>query len=154
MEPDDPFDLNRFVTAQQSVYARALAEVRSGAKRTHWMWFVFPQLDGLAFSAMAARYAIKSRNEAEAYLRHPILGPRLEECCEAALSVEGRTANQIFGDPDDLKLRSCATLFALAAKNTFGTPPSVFERVLQKYFDGVPDEQTLRLLGEPLPIDF
>jgi uncharacterized protein (DUF1810 family) len=108
----DPFDLDRFVQAQEHNYDRALAEVRSGRKRTHWMWYVFPQFAGLGFSAMAERYAIRSRAEAEAYLRHPVLGPRLVEISAAALAVEGRAAFDIFDTPDDLKLRSCATLFA------------------------------------------
>ena len=138
----DPHDLNRFVQAQEGVYDRAVAEVRAGRKRTHWMWFVFPQLDGLGSSSTARHYAIKSPAEAEAYLRHPVLGPRLVECCEAAAGVEGRTAHEVFGAPDDLKLRSCATLFARVSP-----AGSVFERVLEKYFGGEPDPATLRLLG-------
>ena len=138
----DPHDLERFVLAQEGVYDRALAEVRSGRKRTHWMWFVFPQLDGLGSSPTARQYAIRSLAEAEAYLRHPVLGPRLVECCEAAVGVEGRTAHEVFGSPDDLKLRSCATLFARVSP-----PGSVFERVLARFFDGRPDPATLRLLG-------
>ena len=138
----DLHDLNRFVQAQEGVYDRALAEVRAGRKRTHWMWFIYPQLDGLGFSSTARHYAIKSLAEAEAYLQHPLLGPRLIECCEAALSVEGRTAHDIFGTPDDMKLRSCATLFALVSP-----AGSVFERVLDRFFDGEPDAATLRLLG-------
>ena len=147
-DPNDPgdagdaYDLGRFVEAQERTYDRALAEVRAGRKRTHWMWFVFPQLDGLGFSETARRYAIKSRAEAQAYLNHPVLGPRLVECVEAALGVEGRSATEVFGSPDDLKLRSCATLFACV------TPPdSVFARLLTKYYNGVPDDRTLRLLG-------
>ncbi len=140
--PDDPHDLGRFVQAQVGDYETALAEVRGGRKRSHWMWYVFPQIDGLGFSSMSRRYAIKSRAEAEAYLKHPVLGPRLVEICEAALGVEGRSAHEIFGSPDDLKLKSCATLFAAVSP-----PGSVFERVLQKYFRGERDGQTLRLLG-------
>jgi uncharacterized protein (DUF1810 family) len=138
----DPHDLARFVRAQDGVYDRALAEVRAGRKRTHWMWFVFPQLDGLGSSPMARQYAIKGLAEAEAYLRHPVLGPRLVECGEAAVGVEGRSAYEVFGSPDDMKLRSCATLFALVSP-----AGSAFERVLAKYFDGQPDPATLRLLG-------
>jgi uncharacterized protein (DUF1810 family) len=110
-EQDDPFDLARFTSAQESVYDRALAEVRNGQKRSHWMWFIFPQIDGLGFSSTAKHYAIKSAEEARQYLMHPVLGPRLRECTEAVLAVNGRTASQIFGSPDDLKLRSCMTLF-------------------------------------------
>ena len=138
----DPHDLARFVQAQEGVYDRALAEVRAGRKRTHWLWFVFPPLDGLGSSPTARHYAIKNLAEAEAYLAHPVLGPRLVECCEAAVGVEGRSATEVFGSPDDLKLRSCATLFACVAPTG-----SAFERVLQKYFAGQPDPATLRLLG-------
>jgi uncharacterized protein (DUF1810 family) len=138
----DPHDLGRFVEAQQGDYERALAEIRAGRKRSHWMWYVFPQIDGLGFSATARHYAIKSRAEAEAYLAHPVLGPRLVECSEAALAVLGRSAHEIFGTPDDLKLRSCATLFAAVSP-----PGSVFERLLAKYYQGKPDDKTLRLLG-------
>jgi uncharacterized protein (DUF1810 family) len=138
----DPYDLDRFVQAQAASYDRALAEVRAGRKRTHWMWYIFPQFDGLGSSPMAQRYAIKSLAEAEAYLRHPLIGPRLVTCIEAALGVEDRSAHDIFGSPDDMKLRSCATLFACV------TPPgSVFDRLLAKYYGGMRDENTLRLLG-------
>ena len=141
---DDPFDLARFVRAQEGDYADALAEVRAGRKRSHWMWYVFPQLAGLGFSGMSQRYAVTGVAEAEAYLWHPVLGPRLVEIAEAALAVEGRSAAQVFGSPDDLKLRSCATLFALASP-----PGSVFDRLLDKYFQGQRDEATLRLLDRP-----
>jgi uncharacterized protein (DUF1810 family) len=139
---NDPYDLNRFVKAQVGAYEIALAELHAGRKRSHWMWFVFPQFAGLGSSTMAERYAIGSVAEAEAYLAHPVLGPRLVKCCEAVLGVEGRTAYEIMGPPDDLKLRSCATLFAQVADRG-----SVFERVLAKYYGGEPDEATLRLLG-------
>jgi uncharacterized protein (DUF1810 family) len=139
---DDPYNLNRFVEAQQGDYERALAEVRRGRKLTHWMWYVFPQFDGLAFSSTSRHYAIKSIAEARAYLDHPVLGPRLRECMEAALGVEGRSAHDIFGDPDELKFRSCATLFASVSPSG-----SVFERVLEKYFGGERDRKTLLLLG-------
>lgn len=137
----DPYDLNRFLQAQDADYDRALSEIRSGRKRTHWMWYVFPQFDGLGFSATSKRYSIKTLAEAEAYLNHPVLGYRLTTCVEAALSVEGRSALEIFGTPDDTKLKSCATLFA------FVSPAgSVFDRLLDKYFEGERDEGTLRLL--------
>jgi uncharacterized protein (DUF1810 family) len=140
---DDPFDLNRFVEAQARDYPQALAEIRAGHKRSHWMWYVFPQFAGLGFSATSQHFAIKSTAEAEAYLRHPVLGRRLVECCEALLAVEGRTAHDVFGSPDDMKLRSCATLFARVSP-----PGSVFDRVLDRYFAGEPDAKTLRLLGD------
>ena len=140
-DASDPFDLARFVRAQAGDYDSALAEVRAGRKETHWMWYVFPQLAGLGSSPTAKRYGVTGRAEAEAYLTHPVLGPRLVEIAEAALAVEGRSANDIFGSPDDLKLRSCATLFARVAP-----PGSVFERLLAKYFDGRPDPRTLALL--------
>jgi uncharacterized protein (DUF1810 family) len=139
---DDPYHLGRFVTAQQDDFEQALAEVRSGRKRSHWMWYIFPQLDGLGFSSTAKHYAIKSIDEAKAYLDHPILGPRLLECVEAALGVEGQSATEIFGSPDDMKLRSCATLFSRVSP-----PGSVFGRLLDKYYGGEPDPKTLRLLG-------
>ena len=144
MTPTDPYDLDRFVQVQEGTYEQALSEIRSGRKRSHWMWFVFPQFDGLGFSATSRRYAIKNVAEAEAYLAHPVLGPRLLEISAAALSVAGRTALEIFGSPDDMKLRSCATLFARVAP-----AGSVFEQLLDRFFDGQPDEQTLRLLGPP-----
>jgi len=138
---DDRSDLNRFVLAQAGDYARALSEIRSGRKQSHWMWYIFPQIDGLGFSPTAKYYAIKNLSEARAYLDHPILGPRLAECAEAVMSVEGRSAAQIFGAPDDLKLRSCATLFARVSP-----PGSVFDRLLQKYFEGRSDDRTIQLL--------
>lgn len=139
---NDPYHLNRFVQAQQDDFERALAEITSGNKRTHWMWYIFPQLDGLAFSSTAKHYAIKSIEEAKAYLAHPVLGRRLLECAEAAMGVEGRSATEIFGSPDDLKLRSCATLFACVSP-----PGSVFDQLLQKYYRGERDGKTLKLLG-------
>lgn len=138
----DPFNLARFVRAQQCDYEQAIAEIRSGRKRSHWMWYIFPQFDGLGFSATSKQFAIKSVSEAEAYLRHPVIGPRLLESCEEALAVEGRSAIEVFGSPDDMKLRSCATLFACVSP-----AGSVFERLLDRYFDGEPDDHTLRLLG-------
>lgn len=139
----DPHDLIRFVQAQRDDYAQALAEIRAGRKRSHWMWYIFPQYDGLGSSSTARRYAIKSVAEAEAYLRHPVLGPRLVECAEAAVGVEGKSAHDIFGSPDDLKLRSSATLFA-----SVSPPGSMFERLLHKYFPTGPDDKTLRLIGK------
>jgi uncharacterized protein (DUF1810 family) len=139
---DDPFDLNRFVEAQGGIYDTALAELRNGKKRSHWMWFVFPQIAGLGFSPTSRMYAIKSLEEARAYLNHPVLGPRLRECAEAVLAVEGSSASAIFGYPDDMKLKSSMTLFACVE----GSDP-VFARVLDKYFDGEQDSKTLQLLG-------
>jgi uncharacterized protein (DUF1810 family) len=138
----DPYDLARFVQAQEGSYEQAMAELRNGRKRSHWMWYVFPQFDGLGVSATSRRYAIRSRAEAEAYLHHPVLGPRLLESARAALAAEGRSAFEVFGSPDDMKLRSCATLFA-----SVSPPGSVFEQVLDRYFGGTPDENTRRLLG-------
>jgi uncharacterized protein (DUF1810 family) len=140
--PGDPYHLGRFLEAQEDDYERALSEIRDGRKRSHWMWYIFPQFDGLAFSSTSKHYAIKSLDEARAYLEHPILGPRLRECAEAVIGVEGRTAHEIFGSPDDLKLRSCATLFACVSP-----PGSVFDRLLEKYYQGQRDEKTLHLLG-------
>ncbi|MEP7346061.1 MAG: DUF1810 domain-containing protein, partial [Gemmatimonadaceae bacterium] len=134
---DDPFDLQRFVHAQEGVYPHALSEIRSGRKRTHWMWFIFPQFDGLAVSARSKRFSIKSAAEAMAYLDHPVLGPRLLECAEAVVAVEGRSVAEIFGSPDDLKLESCATLFACVVRQE-----SVFDRLLVKYFRGERDRKT------------
>ena len=140
---DDPFDLERFVTAQKGDSERALSEIRSGRKRTHWMWYVFPQVEGLGSSPTSRRYSIKSLEEARAYLDHPILGPRLRATADAALAVEGRAARDVFGSPDDLKLRSSATLFA-----SVSPPGSVFDRLIEKYFAGERDTRTLQLLAE------
>ncbi|HEX9116918.1 MAG TPA: DUF1810 domain-containing protein [Anaerolineae bacterium] len=137
----DPFDLERFVSAQEGVYGGALAELRSGRKRTHWMWFVFPQIDGLGHSPISKHYAIKNLAEARAYLDHPVLGPRLRECADAVLAVRGHSAAELFGYPDDLKLKSSMTLFAQVAERG-----SAFGRVLEKYFGGEQDANTLRLL--------
>jgi uncharacterized protein (DUF1810 family) len=133
-------NLDRFVEAQDGVYADALAELTAGRKRTHWMWFVFPQIAGLGSSPTAQRYAIASLDEARAYLAHPVLGPRLRDCARALLAVEGRSAREILGHPDDLKLRSSMTLFARAADD-----PALFQAVLDRYYDG-PDPLTLKLL--------
>jgi uncharacterized protein (DUF1810 family) len=140
--PTDPHDLARFVEAQARNYDDALAELRAGRKRSHWMWYVFPQIAGLGRSPMAQRYAIASLAEAEAYLGHPVLGPRLVACADALLGVDGRTAHEIMGSPDDVKLRSSATLFAHVAP-----AGSVFHRILDRYFAGAADAETERLLG-------
>jgi len=137
---DDPFGLQRFVDAQDRVYRQVCAELAAGRKSSHWMWFVFPQLKGLGRSATAQRFGIASKAEAQAYWAHPVLGPRLAQCTELALAVEGRSAHEIFGPPDDLKFRSCMTLFAQAT----GEP--VFARALERYFEGRPDPGTLELL--------
>lgn len=138
----DPHELSRFVEAQEEDYEQALAEIRSGRKQSHWMWYIFPQFDGLGFSSTSKRYSIKSLGEATAFLRHPILGPRLMECAEAVVRIEGRSALEIFSSPDDAKLRSCATLFACVSP-----VGSVFDRLLGKYFHGERDGKTLRLIG-------
>ncbi|HSI36597.1 MAG: DUF1810 domain-containing protein [Phycisphaerae bacterium] len=142
--PSDPHDLARFVDAQAGVYQTALDELRAGQKRSHWMWFIFPQFRGLGSSSMAKRYAIQTRDEAAAYLAHPMLGPRLIECTQALLTVDGRSALQILGSPDDVKLKSCATLFAAVAP-----AGSVFDRLLDKYYAGERDPRTLVLLAAP-----
>lgn len=137
----DPYDLNRFLEAQATNYADALAELRAGRKRSHWMWYVFPQIAGLGNSAMSARYSIRSEDEARAYLAHPILGPRVVECAEAVLAIKNRSARDIMGSPDDWKLRSSATLFAEVSE-----PGSVFERVVKQYYSSDPDPKTLEIL--------
>lgn len=137
----DPHHLQRFVDAQASSYNRALAEVQAGRKQSHWMWYIFPQLRGLGRSAMAERYGIADLDEAAAYLAHPLLGQRLLEICTALLAQHGRTAHDIFGSPDDLKLHSCATLFAQVAP-----PGSVFEQILAQYYAGEADAGTLQRL--------
>jgi uncharacterized protein (DUF1810 family) len=137
----DPFHLDRFVRAQNGIYDDVLAELRAGRKRRHWMWFVFPQIHGLGSSSTARTYAISSAEEARAYLAHPVLGPRLRECAGLLTSIEGRTADEIFGYPDNLKLRSSMTLFARTAPE-----PGVFAEVLDRYFDG-PDERTIEMLA-------
>jgi uncharacterized protein (DUF1810 family) len=141
---DDPYELSRFVLAQARDYGNALAELRAGQKRSHWMWYVFPQYDGLGYSSIAKQYAIKSLDEARAYLAHPVLGKRIVDCCRAVLAIRERTARQVFGTPDDLKLRSSMTLFAQVSE-----PGSAFHLVLDRYFEGVPDARTLELLATP-----
>jgi uncharacterized protein (DUF1810 family) len=139
---DDLFHLQRFVTAQDAVYASVCAELRAGRKSGHWMWFIFPQLRGLGSSTMATAYGISSRKEADAYLKHPVLGPRLRESTTLVNLIEGRPVAEIFGYPDDLKFRSSMTLFASVASD------QVFDDALQKYFAGEPDPRTLRMLAE------
>jgi uncharacterized protein (DUF1810 family) len=141
----DPHNLQRFVLAQEHDYDQALSEIRSGRKRSHWMWYVFPQFEGLGFSATSRRYSIKSVAEAKAYLAHPVLGPRLIECTDAVLALEAVSASQIFGSPDDMKLRSCATLFAHVSPEG-----SVFHRLLDTMFQGRADEATLQLIAQAL----
>jgi uncharacterized protein (DUF1810 family) len=138
----DPFDLERFVNAQSGSYAAALGEIRAGRKHSHWIWYVFPQLRGLGVSSASQHYGISGIDEARAYLNHPVLGPRLVECAEALLALEGRTASAIMPYPDDLKLRSSMTLFERIAGHG-----SVFSRVLEKYYQGHRDTRTLELLG-------
>jgi uncharacterized protein (DUF1810 family) len=138
----DPFDLQRFVTAQEGVIDDVRAELSRGRKRSHWMWFVFPQLRGLGVSSTAQHYGIASLAEAQAYLAHPVLGPRLRECCELMLAVPQRSAHDILGSPDDLKFRSCATLFSLAAPDE-----PLFQRCLERFYGGESDPRTLALSG-------
>ncbi len=138
MSANDPYDLQRFVDAQSRWFERVCRELSEGHKQSHWMWFIFPQLRGLGRSAMANRYAISSRQEAEAYLTNPVLGSRLRHCTQLVMLVEGCPIEQIFEEPDDLKFRSSMTLFAnTAAEN------KVFKDALQKYFAGKPDQLTI-----------
>ena len=137
----DPFDLDRFVAAQNPVIARVREELAGGQKRSHWMWFVFPQLAGLGHSATARRYAIASRAEAQAYMAHPLLGPRLLDCTELVNGIAGRSVHQVFGSPDDMKFHSSMTLFAA----THPDAPA-FQDALARWFNGVPDRATLDLL--------
>ena len=146
MSPDDPYDLNRFLSAQEGVYERALAELKGGAKRTHWMWFIFPQIDGLGYSPTAKRYSIKSVEEARQYLNHPVLGKRLLECTAAVVAFKGGSISELFGYPDDLKFKSSMTLFEKISGSG-----SVFSIVLDRYCQGERDSMTLSLLEKPLP---
>ena len=140
---NDPFNLARFVEAQAPVIERVLAELRAGQKRSHWMWFVFPQIAGLGNSAIAVRYAIGSLDEARAYLAHPVLGSRLRECTRLVLDVQGRSVDAIFGHPDNMKFHSSMTLFARAAPDE-----RVFADALEKYFGGVQDARTRGILAQ------
>ena len=139
----EAFDLERFVAAQESTYPAALAELRAGAKRTHWMWFIFPQIAGLGHSPTARFYALSGLGEARAYVGHPLLGRRILECTEAVNGVRGRTALEIFGRPDDSKFCSSMTLFEAAAPDV-----DAFTRALDLYFDGVRDKRTIEILGK------
>ena len=138
----DRFDLDRFVNAQAPVFETVLAELRAGRKRSHWMWFVFPQLAGLGHSSMAQLYAINSIDEARAYLAHPLLGPRLDLCTRIVLASEGPSLHAIFGSPDHVKFRSCMTLFSLASDN----PDNPFRSALDRWCSGQPDDRTLALI--------
>jgi uncharacterized protein (DUF1810 family) len=137
----DPFGLQRFVDAQTGVYGQVVAELRAGRKRSHWIWFVFPQIAGLGSSATAIRYAISSLEEARAYLRHDLLGPRLHECTQLVNAVQGRSIGEIFGSPDDMKVRSSMTLFAHATNDS-----GDFVELLARYYDGAEDPLTLQRL--------
>jgi uncharacterized protein (DUF1810 family) len=137
----DPFNLSRFIEAQDEIYSRALGELRVGEKRSHWMWFIFPQVAGLGHSAMAQRYAIQSRPETEAYLAHAVLGARLLECTQAVLDVPGKSASAIFGSPDDMKFRSSMTLFDAVGDR------AIFGETLQRFYQGERDFRTVAILG-------
>ena len=141
MQEADRFNLQRFVDAQNRIYQQVCSELRRGVKESHWMWFVFPQIQGLGYSSMSRKYAITSRQEAEAYLNHPILGQRLRECTDIVNRIEGSSIGEIFGYPDDLKFHSSVTLFAEVARDE-----SIFREALRKYFSGKPDEATMKLL--------
>lgn len=138
----DPFDLQRFVDAQQRVYPTVVDELRAGHKRSHWIWFIFPQVAGLGSSPTAAKYAISSLDEARAYLRHELLGPRLRECTQLVNAVQGRSISAIFGSPDDMKVRSSMTLFARATDDN-----QDFVQLLERYYDGGEDALTLERLA-------
>ena len=135
------YDLSRFLEAQKNAYDTALREIRAGRKRSHWMWYIFPQIQGLGYSAMAQHYAIRDLGEAREYLQHPLLGPRLIEISEALLALEESDPRRVMGSPDDLKLRSCMTLFQCAAPDQ-----PVFGKVLDKFYGGKPDGRTLEIL--------
>lgn len=139
----DDYDLYRFLTAQEGVYHTVLAELRAGRKSSHWIWFIFPQITGLGHSAMAQQFAIGTLDEAKVYLQHPVLGQRLRECTQLVLNVEGRSADEIFPYPDNLKFRSCMTLFMAAT-----TDNAIFNDALLTYFDGKPDQVTLDILAQ------
>lgn len=138
----DVYNLQRFLDAQGHVYDTVLDELRAGRKSSHWIWFIFPQITGLGHSRMAQKFAIASLDQAKAYLQHPVLGPRLRECTQLVLNVDGRSAEQIFSSPDNLKFRSCMTLFMTAT-----TDNQIFKDALLKYFEGKPDQLTLDLLA-------
>ncbi len=137
-DPTDPYNLQRFVLAQDLVFDQVLSELEGGMKTSHWMWFVFPQIRDLGHSPVSVKYAISGRQEALAYLQHPTLGPRLKQCTRLVLGVKGSSVTDIFGSPDDMKFRSSMTLFAQVSPDD-----NLFQRALQKYFAGVPDQLTL-----------
>lgn len=137
----DPHNLNRFIDAQKSVYERVVSELKAGRKRSHWMWFVFPQIEGLGYSFTAQKYAISGIDEAQAYIAHPVLGPRLRECTALVNAVQGKSINEILGSPDDMKLRSSMTLFAHATADN-----KVFRDALEKYYGGEDDRLTVEKL--------
>jgi uncharacterized protein (DUF1810 family) len=139
------FDLDRFLSAQVGIFDTALSELEAGRKRSHWMWFIFPQMRGLGMSSTAQKYGIVSLDEAKAYLAHPVLGERLRQCTEAVLAVKGRTLHEIFGSPDDMKFGSSMTLFAVAD----GTPENIFRQAIDRYCNGQMDQRTLDLLDHP-----
>lgn len=139
----DVYSLHRFLDAQESIYDTVLDELRAGRKSSHWIWFIFPQIAGLGHSGIAQKFAITSLDEAKAYLQHPVLGPRLRACTQLVLNVEGQSAEEIFGYPDNLKFRSCMTLFMTAT-----TDNKTFKDALLKYFHGKPDQLTLDLLAQ------
>lgn len=139
----DPFNLERFLLAQEKVYPTVVNELKSGMKRSHWMWFIFPQIEGLGRTEMAKRYSIKSLDEAKAYVSHPLLGSRFQECIDLVLAIDGKSANDIFGNPDDLKFRSSMTLFLRAAPHI-----DLFQRAINKYYDGQHDDITNQVLDE------
>ncbi|KQV16456.1 calpastatin [Rhizobium sp. Root1203] len=141
MSADIDYELDRFIDAQNVIYDKALAELAAGRKRSHWMWFIFPQIAGLGSSVMAEKYAIRSVEEASRYLADPILGSRLRRCVDAVLAVRDRSANEIFGSPDDLKLRSSMTLFS--AISDYGSP---FHKVIDQFYEGQFDARTIQLL--------
>ena len=142
---EDPFDLQRFLKAQERIYDQALSELKTGEKRSHWMWYIFPQIDGLGFSSTTKHYSIKSMEEARAYLDHPVLGKRLIECTETVLAISGKSVSRIFGYPDDLKFKSSMTLFAEVTGSD-----SSFGRAIEQFYNGRRDEKTLALLRKGL----
>lgn len=140
----EEYNLHRFLTAQAPTYHTVLAELQAGRKSSHWIWFIFPQIAGLGHSAMTQQFALSTLDEAKAYLQHPVLGERLRECTQLVLNIEGRSADEIFPYPDNLKFRSCMTLFMTAAPDN-----TLFKAALAKYFDGRPDQRTLDILAGP-----
>jgi len=139
---NDPFNLKRFINAQEGAYSQVVVELRSGRKRTHWMWFIFPQISGLGHSEISKRFAIRTLEEAQHYLNHPILGKRLNECTEAVLGLSGKTVTDMFGYPDDMKFRSSMTLFALASEDK----DNLFVEALNEYFNGNCDTKTVKII--------